>query len=678
MNIVIANIRGICRAGAVALAGFAILARAQPETRPDLVGRIVPPRGGSARATVIVFGASPKNGGAISLAYPDCGKRAQSDDQGNFKIELLDPQLKFRVLIEGPGCKPQVIDGLVPADGAFTAYLEAADTSLTTTNSVRGRVVDAEGAPVADALLRLSGVRRDDRSSQSGTPLPGAAIAVTDAQGQFILSSKDPYPGHPGAKVLEVTAEIEARGFVKQKATIQVGAADAAGIVLTAGGGMIEGTVVLPDGRPAEGATVALKKSLKSLYLRQGQLHGYPNDTIATTDAAGRFVLPSDAEATAIFASHAAGLGQIPASNSGAPPKIVLQPWGRIEGTFRIGSRPGTNETLQLGGAFRASSEEDLTYDRNDFKTVTDDEGRFVFANVPSGGQQINRDVQQGGRGFRSEMLAQIEVKPGEVTQVTLGGMGRAIIGKVELTPPGGKVDWSLVEIGVRLDKHSYPAKLAAAGSFRADDIPAGKCQVMVTVMEDNPGQMPPRAPVGYASKEVLVPEMPGGRSEETLDVGTIEVPVHHLPAVGVEAALFETQTLDGKPLKLSDYRGRHVLLDLCGKLPGAETPAMEAVAQAFAADGPLVVVTLCKSADANYLAELSKKKVPWISGTLDGVNMEWYGLYSGGFMSGGSGGSFSPNLPAIFLIGPDGKYLSVRLKPEEIQAAVTEALGKK
>jgi hypothetical protein len=239
-------------------------------------------------------------------------------------------------------------------------------------------------------------------------------------------------------------------------------------------------------------------------------------------------------------------------------------------------------------------------------------------------------------------------------------------------------VDWSLVQIGVRLDKHSYTAKLAADGSFRADDIPAGKCQVMVTVMEENPGQMPPRAPVGSTSKEVLVPEMPGGRSDETLDAGTIEVPVHHQPAVGVEAALFETKTLDGKPLKLSDYHGKYVLLDLCGKLPGAEIPAMEAVAQAFAEDGPLVVVTLCKSADANYLAELSKKKVPWISGTLDGVTMEWYGLFSGGYMSGGSGGSFSPNLPAIFLIGPDGKYLSVRLKPGEIQAAVTEALGKK
>jgi hypothetical protein len=163
--------------------------------------------------------------------------------------------------------------------------------------------------------------------------------------------------------------------------------------------------------------------------------------------------------------------------------------------------------------------------------------------------------------------------------------------------------------------------------------------------------------------------------------VGTIEVPVHHLPAVGVEAALFETKTLDGKPLKLSDYREKYVLLDLCGKLPGPETAAVEAVAQAFAADGPLVVITLCNGADENFVTELSKKKLHWIPGELKGVNLQWYGVRIGGGGFGSSGfGSFGggPDLPAMFLIGPDGKYLAGRLKAGEIQAAVIEALGKR
>ncbi len=249
---------------ALAQGGFMIPARAQPAARPDLTGRIVLPPTAAGVPKVMVFGASPKGGGALSLAYPDCAKSARPDADGQFKIPSLDPELKFRLLIVAPGCKPQLVEGLDPATGPFTSYLEAADTNLTTTNSVRGLVLDGRGAPVADALLRLTGVRRDDRSSQSGTPRAGYPIAVTDAQGQFVLSANDPYPGHPRAHLLEVTAEIEARGFVKQKTTNQVGVA-ATKIVLAEGGGTIEGTVLLPDGRPAEGAFVALKKSQQSL-----------------------------------------------------------------------------------------------------------------------------------------------------------------------------------------------------------------------------------------------------------------------------------------------------------------------------------------------------------------------------------------------------------------------------
>ena len=317
-----------------------IPAQGQPALRQDLAGRIVLPQTAAGVPKVMVFGATPKGGGALSMAYPDCAKSAQPDADGQFKIQSLDAELKYRLLIVASGCQPQLVEGLDPTTGPFTSYLEAADTNLTTTNSVRGLVLDGKGAPVADALVRVTGVRRDDRSATGGSRGPGVPIAVTDAQGQFVLSSKDPYSGHPKAKVIELTAEIEARGFVRQKTPIEVGEG-ATKIVLTEGGGMIEGIVLLPDGRPAEGASVALKKSQKPLSLRGSQLQGYANDSIASTDAAGHFVLPSDSDATALFASHAAGLGRVTTNNSitsGGTCKISLQPWGRIEGTIRTGS----------------------------------------------------------------------------------------------------------------------------------------------------------------------------------------------------------------------------------------------------------------------------------------------------------------------------------------------------
>jgi hypothetical protein len=657
---------------ALSQGGFMIPAQAQPAERPDLTGRVVVPRTASGVPKVMVFGAAPKGGGALSLAYPDCAKSVQPDADGQFKIPSLDPELKFRLLIVAPGCKPQVIQGLDPAGGPVTSYLESADTNLTTTNSVRGLVLDGKSAPVADALVGLAGVRRDDRSAQAGTPRPGYPIAVTDAQGQFVLSSQDPYPGHPKAKVLEVTAEIEARGFVKQKAAIEVGGA-AIKVVLAEGGRMIEGTVLLPDGRPAEGASVALKKAGKRLNLRDGRLAGAPNDNIGITGAAGHFVLPSDADATALFAAHAAGLGKI-ATNiiiiSGGTCRIDLQPWGRIEGEFKIGSLPGTNVAIEL------ASSGDLSYSSG---TTTDSAGRFTFTDVPPGELRINRRHPQGNGTILSTMLSQVMVKPGEVARVALGGTGRAIVGKVVVMPPGEKVDWSLVQMSARANNHYYVPSLAGDGSFRVEDIPAGACQLSVDARERSTG-LSPFAVVGEVERDVLVPEMPGGRSDEPLDVGTIEVPIHHLPAAGVEAADFAAKTLDGQPLKLSDYRGKFVLLDLARKLPGTETPSVEAAAQDFAAATNFAVITLCNDADPDFLAALSQKKLPWITGKLGDLNLAFYGVNLGGGFFGANGGfgGGGPDLPAVLLIGPDGKYVDGRLKAAGIQDAVKAVLGAK
>ena len=658
---------------ALALGGFIIPVPAQPAAKPDLTGRVVLPRTASGVPKVMIFGAAPIGGGAISLAYPDCVKSAQPDAEGQFKIQSLDPELKFRLLIVASGCKPQLVEGLNPADGPITSYLEAADTNLTTTNSVRGLVLDAKGAPIADALVMLAGVRRDDHSASSGTPRPGYPIAVTDAQGQFVLSSKDPYPGHPRAHVLEVTAEIEARGFVRQKVTIETGGAEAK-IVLTEGGRMIEGTVLLPDGRPAEDASVALKKAGKGLNLRDGRLAGAPNDTIGTTDAAGHFVLPSDPYATALFAASAAGFGRIATNSSiisGGTCRIDLQPWGRIEGEFKIGSLPGTNAAIELVGSGEVGFSSG---------TTTDSKGRFTFNDVPPGELRITRSLPQGNGSFLSTVLSQVEVKPGEVAQVAIGGTGRAIVGKVVVMPPGEKVDWSLVQMRARANNRSYVSSLASDGSFRVDDIPAGAYQLSVNARERRPGPLPSFAVVGEVERDVLVPEMPGGRSDEPLDVGTIEVPIHHPPATGVEAADFATKTLDGQPLKLSDYRGKFVLLDLARKLPGAETPAVEAAAQAFAGATNFAVITLCNDRDPDFLAALSQKKLPWITGSLGDLKLSFYGVSLGGgsFGPGGGFGSSGPDLPAILLIGPDGKYVAERLRAAEILEAVKAALGAK
>ena len=70
---------------------------------------------------------------------------------------------------------------------------------------------------------------------------------------------------------------------------------------------------------------------------------------------------------------------------------------------------------------------------------------------------------------------------------------------------------------------------LGRDGSFRIEDVEAGTYDLVIVVDEPphNPQDSPSHKALGTARREVIVPEMPGGRSDEPLDLGTIPlVPV--------------------------------------------------------------------------------------------------------------------------------------------------------
>src|SRR5690348_5167557 len=71
-------------------------------TKPDLTGVVKDSDGQPLpQASVFIYTAGPKIGTGILCpsCYADCRKRATTDAEGRFKIESLDPNLLFRILV---------------------------------------------------------------------------------------------------------------------------------------------------------------------------------------------------------------------------------------------------------------------------------------------------------------------------------------------------------------------------------------------------------------------------------------------------------------------------------------------------------------------------------------------------------------------------------------------------
>ncbi len=159
---------------------------------------------------------------------------------------------------------------------------------------------------------------------------------------------------------------------------------------------------------------------------------------------------------------------------------------------------------------------------------------------------------------------------------------------------------------------------------------------------------------------------MPGGRSDDPLDIGKLVLALAKQVKIGEPAPLFEVKTLDDKPLKLADFRGKVVLLDFWATWCGPcvkEMPHFKAIHDEFGKDGRFVLIglSLDKKAEAarQYVTDNDLK---WPQGFLGekSKTQDAYGV---------------KGIPATFLIGPDGKLIAKNLRGEQIKEVLSKAL---
>ncbi len=402
-----------------------------------------------------------------------------------------------------------------------------------------------------------------------------------------------------------------------------------------------------------------------------------------TTGPDGRFTFAPPGDRFLLIALNDVGYADASSDEFAKSGKLVLKPWGKIDGGVRIGPRYGSNQEVSFQPIRPSRGGGIYVFDYG-YAAQTDDRGRFVFDRAIPGPGTVARNVVTAFAGGSSTHYPcwqeSLEVKPGQTALVKIGGKGRPVTGRAVLDGvPEAPVDWTRNDPATIMTPREEWSKRAGAisrfaanldkdGRFRVEDVPAGKWELTVDVNAvPDPQSCGAGTEIGKAVMTINVPEMSGGRSNEPLDVGTITAKLYPTLKPGDLASDFTARRLDGGRIRLSDYRGKLVLLDFWATWCGpclAEMPAIKDIHETFGRDPRFVLAGMSCDERIETPARYAKE---------NGLN--WTQGFAGS-MTGGVAASFLIRaIPATFLIGPDGRILSKNLRGAALKEAIRNAL---
>jgi hypothetical protein len=297
-------------------------------------------------------------------------------------------------------------------------------------------------------------------------------------------------------------------------------------------GGKRTGRIVTETGKPVDGAWIYYstpeRRELPAM-LEPGRLDEILDTFRKATDGEGQFEITFAGKDTPVLILHEQGMAITSLHRLTNNPKLMLQPWGRVEGVVRVGNEPQKNVKVTLENKKPSGNSWPFAYDAK-----TDSAGRFVFDKVPHGEcflyQKWNRVIS-------------VKVKAGETTTANCGGEGRAIIAHLNNDVDWARFDQELTGKLLSPEKDPRPTysqhmfyelRFDKDGGIRIDDVPVGTYELFLQGIKP-PGNRfhIPRIPgdistisdgkeLAWLVREVVVPEMPGGRSDTPLDLGTL------------------------------------------------------------------------------------------------------------------------------------------------------------
>jgi hypothetical protein len=326
----------------------------------------------------------------------------------------------------------------------------------------------------------------------------------------------------------------------------------------------VQGVVLLPDGSPAAGAQVALCTAEKGIQLGRAKFLDRRYSIVVDTDPAGHFAFPFDPAPKLVAAVHPQGFGRVQLNATNRNVSIVLQPWGRIEGTLKLRDGKNAGRQINLSAISNPYSRQGISLDFGTFSAKTDEHGNFTFDQVPPGDFNLDLFI---GFGIPFSHQTPVEVLAGETQKVQIGGTGRMVSGRFVFSDANRAIDWPkqawYAHIATKLPplpvpaglkpaerqkwqeeyyqsaegqartraSRSYSLTLESDGSFTAEDVPPGSYELNAMFMSSPVdhtaiGAGTHNTTLGTLRQDVVVPDPTSNQSEAPVDLGTVTIPV--------------------------------------------------------------------------------------------------------------------------------------------------------
>lgn len=336
------------------------------------------------------------------------------------------------------------------------------DVTLRRAATLRGRVVDAAGQPVAGVRVGVEGsMGPDEMQGMMGLVVPKATTAAdgsyvvaglppsgsTDAFTEFrsVAGREEADPPSDATTRLEATAEGFVDGRSEPVRVAEGAVVDVPPIRLSRGATLV-GQVLRPDGRPAAAAKVevelqpAERQGFRMRWDPSGGVTMGDTRTVVA-DAEGRFTVAACEVGKAVVVAHAPGAARsrvtatIPTADARVETRLVLRAAGAVSGlVLDPEGRPVRGARVEVAGSL-LDREGDDAYVAT-LTATTGADGRFELEGLPDGRvtlavaaasmQRANVVARVGGTvevrlaarsGEHAARLAELEAEIAEVSQ---------------------------------------------------------------------------------------------------------------------------------------------------------------------------------------------------------------------------------------------------------------------